>query len=117
MQPTLDGGTDSVADTARRDSGLATVYRALDVLVTRYELRDAAVVADIPGLGRQVLHAGRRPLHNDERRLHDAAPGLYLDPPVDDPVLADVMLAVTALGLRLDLGPHVQGEARAEIAT
>ena len=49
--------------------------------------RDAAVVVDVPGFGRQVLHAGRRPLRNDEQGLHAAEPGLYLDPPVDDPVL------------------------------
>jgi hypothetical protein len=91
-----------LADAARHESGLATVYRALDELVTQYDLTDAALVVDVPVLGRQVLHAGRRPLHNDERRLHDAEPGLYLDPPVDDSMVADLMVAMGALGLRLD---------------
>jgi len=49
-----------------------------------------------------VLHAGRRPLHNDEQHLHEAQPGLYLDPPVDVPLLAEVMVAMTVLGFRLD---------------
>ena len=82
MQPTVDAPRRVTVDSARRGSGLATIYLALDHLVAQYELRDAAVVVDVPGLGRQVLHAGRRPLHNDERGLHDAEPGLYLDPPV-----------------------------------
>jgi hypothetical protein len=93
---------ESLADVARDESGLATVYRALDRLVARYGLTDAALVVDVPGLGRQVLHAGRRPLHNDEHRLHTAAPGVYLDPPVDEPIVHDLMLAVGALGLRCD---------------
>ena len=93
---------ESLVDSARTGSGIATIYLALDHLVAQYELEDAAVVVDVPGLGRQVLHAGRRPLHVDEHRLHAADPGLYLDPPLDDPVLAPLMLAVSALGLRVD---------------
>jgi hypothetical protein len=91
---------DSSADVARHDSALATVYRALDALVARYELDDAALVVDVTGFGRQVLHAGRRPLHNDERGLHSAAPGAYLQPPVDEPILHHLLLAVGTLGLR-----------------
>lgn len=102
MQPTVDGRVESLVDAARHGSGLATVYHALDQVVAHYELRDAAVVVDVPGLGRQVLNAGRRPLHNDEQRLHEAEPGLYLDPPVHDPVLGQLMLAVTTLALRYD---------------
>jgi hypothetical protein len=103
MQPTVDAGVESLADTARHGSGLATAYHALDRVVAHYGLRDATVVVDVPGMGRQVLHAGRRPLHNDEQRLHDARPGLYLDPARDDPVLDQLMLAVTTLALRLHL--------------
>jgi hypothetical protein len=91
-----------LADAARHESGLTTVYRALDELVERYGLTDAALVVDVPALGRQVLHAGRRPLHNDDRGLHAAEPGLYLDPPVAEPVVADLMVAMGALGLRHD---------------
>jgi len=78
------------------------VYRALDDLVALYALDDAAVVVDVPGFGRQVLHAGRRPLRDDERGLHAAEPGLYLEPPLDDPVLSSLMLALTTLALRHD---------------
>src|SRR5512132_2162488 len=81
-----DGRAASAADTARGGSGLATVYHALDDVIARFALRDAALVVDVPPLGRQVLHAGRRPMHNDLQGLHAAEPGLYLDPPVDVPV-------------------------------
>ena len=89
---------------AQGSSGLATVYRALDDLVDLYALDDAAVVVDVPGFGRQVLHAGRRPLRRDEQGLHAAEPGLYLDPPLDDPVLSRLMLALGTLALRHDAG-------------
>jgi hypothetical protein len=106
MQPTVDGRVESFLDSARRGSGLATIYSALDHLVAQYQLRDAAVVVEVPGFGRQLLHAGRRPLHNDEGHLHEAEPGLYLDPPVLDPVfeqaLGPLMLAVSTLALRVD---------------
>jgi hypothetical protein len=106
MQPTVDVRVESLVDSARRGSGLSTIYSALEHLVAHFELRDAAVVVDVPGFGRQVLHAGRRPLHNDEGGLHKAEPGLYLDPPVPDPVLEQtlgpLMLAVSALALRVD---------------
>ena len=92
----------SVVEAARSGSGLGTVYRALDELVELYALEDAAVVVDVPGFGRQVLHAGRAPLGDDEHGLHAAEPGLYLRPPLDDPVLSDLMLALGALALRHD---------------
>jgi D-serine deaminase-like pyridoxal phosphate-dependent protein len=93
---------EALVEVARGSTGLATVYRALDDLVDLYALDDAAVVVDVPGFGRQVLHAGRRPLRRDEQGLHAAAPGLYLDPPLDDPVLSRLMLALGTLALRHD---------------
>jgi D-serine deaminase-like pyridoxal phosphate-dependent protein len=95
---------ESVVVAARDSSGLATVYRALDDLVDLYALDDAAVVVDVPGFGRQVMRAGRRPLRNDEQGLHAAEPGLYLDPPLDDPVVSRLMMALGALALRHDAG-------------
>ena len=92
----------SLAETACTGSGIGTVYRALDELVELYALDDAAIVVDAPGFGRQVLHAGRRPLHDDEHGLHAAEPGLYLWPTLEDPVLTELMLALGALGFRLD---------------
>jgi hypothetical protein len=92
----------SLVASAQESSGLSTVYRALDELVDLYSLDDAAVVLDAPGFGRQVLRAGRRPLRNDDAGLHAAEPGLYLDPPLDDPVLSSLMLALGTLALRHD---------------
>lgn len=100
----MRGSDEPLVTTARESSGLATVYRALDELVDLYALEDAAVVVDVPGFGRQVLHSGRRPLRDDERGLHAAEPGLYLDPPLDDPVLSRLMLALGTLALRHDAG-------------
>ena len=94
----------ALVEAARTDTGLATVYRALDDLVHLYGLDDATVVVEVPGFGRQVLHAGRRPFHDDERGLHAAEPGLYLEPPLDDPVLSGLMLALGTLALRHDAG-------------
>ena len=112
MQPTIDARAQSLVDSARRGSGIATIYLALDHLVAHFQLRDAAVVVDVPGLGRQVLHAGRRPLHNDEGSLHEADPGLYLDPPVPDPRvdegLGPLMLALSALSFRVDAGDALE---------
>jgi hypothetical protein len=97
----------ALIESARVGSGIATVYEALNRLVELYALDDAALVVDVPGLGRQVLHAGRRPLRNDERGLLRAAPGLYLEPPLDDPALDELLLTVGALGLRYDTrGEH-----------
>jgi hypothetical protein len=96
------GSNQTLGDTARLGSGLDTVYQALDHLVALYGLDDAAVVVDVPGFGRQVLRAGRRPLGDDPTGLHRAEPGLYLQPPLDDPVLGELVVAIGALGLRYD---------------
>ena len=95
---------ESLVESARVRSGIGTVYRALDELVDLYALEDAAVVVDVPGFGRQVLHAGRRPLRDDEHGLHASPPGLYLRPPLEDPVLTDLMVALGTLALRFDTG-------------
>ena len=94
---------ETLVESARTGSGIGTVYRALDELVELYALDDAAVIVDIPGFGRQVLHAGRRPLHDDEHALHAAEPGLYLRPALDDPILTDLMVALGTMGFRHDL--------------
>jgi D-serine deaminase-like pyridoxal phosphate-dependent protein len=100
----VTSSNESLVAAARESTGLATLYRALDELVDLYSLDDAAVVLDVPGFGRQVMRAGRRPLRRDEQGLHAAEPGLYLEPPLDDPVLSRLMLALGTLALRHDAG-------------
>jgi hypothetical protein len=97
---TIAGAT--LVDTARLGSGLGSVYRALDLVIDGYGLDDAALVVEVPGLGRQVLHAGRRPIGDDETHLHQAADGLYTEPPIDEPVVQELLLALGALALRYD---------------
>jgi hypothetical protein len=94
-------------------SGLATVYDALDRLVTAHDLDDAAVVVDVAPLGRQVLRAGRKPLRDDAHGLLERAPGLYVEPAdaADDPVVAVLMVALTELALRHDVARLATEEA------
>ncbi len=93
-------------DDAGTRSGLGTVHHALDRLVAERRLDDAALVLDVPGLGRQVLRAGRRPLRDDERGLLTRPPGLYLEPADDSDdasLVAELMMTLGELGLRTDL--------------
>jgi len=96
----------TLIDTARLGSGLGTVYRALDRVVDGYGLDDAALVVDLPGLGRQVLRAGRRPLGDDVAGLHQASDGLHTEPPLLDPVVEELVVALGALALRYDARPE-----------
>lgn len=98
-------GSDLVAELATQQSGLALIYRILDGLVAQFGLRDAAIVIEEPGLGRQVFRAGRRPL-DDERgeALLSATAGLYTEPELE-PGTVDVPLieSLCVVALRLDV--------------
>ena len=92
------------AHLATNDSGISLVYRTLDALVEQYELEDAAVVVDEPGLGRQVFRAGRKPLDSVDEALLDALPGLYTERPLSEPELdRALVLSLCTLALRLDV--------------
>jgi hypothetical protein len=102
---------DQRVDDAGGRSGLGTVHHALDRLVAERHLEDAALVVDVPGLGRQVLRAGRRPLRDDVQGLLRRPTGLYLEPEddTDDATLvAELMVALAELGLRTDLARTVE---------
>ncbi len=94
-----------VNELATNQSGLGLIYKALDGLVERFGLRDAALILEEPGLGRQVFSAGRRPLDEDEEEgLLAAEPGLYTDPLVEDGRFDATMLtSLCVVGLRQDL--------------
>jgi diguanylate cyclase (GGDEF)-like protein len=89
---------------ATSESGIALIYKALDALVDQFELDDAAVVIDEPGLGRQVFCAGRRPLGAEDEELLVSAPGLYTRPALDNHGFdRSLMLSLCVLALRLDV--------------
>jgi diguanylate cyclase (GGDEF)-like protein len=95
---------DFAASVATTESGIALIYRALDALVAEFELDDAAVVIDEPGLGRQVFCAGRRPLGPEDDELLVSAPGLYTQPALADQGFdRSLMLSLCVLALRLDV--------------
>ncbi len=97
-------GTHLVAELANNESGIAMVYRALDGLVEQFELADAAIVIDEPGLGRQVFRAGRKPIEPEDEDLLTAPPGLYTDPPLpEEAVDATLVTSLCVIALRLDV--------------
>lgn len=97
-------GVDLLADLAANQSGLGLIYQALGNLVADYELHDAALIIDEPGLGRQVFTAERRPLEEDEEEaLLAAQPGLYTDPVLPTDFDATTLTSLCVVALRLDL--------------
>ena len=97
-------GEDLAVSVATSESGIALIYSALDALVEQFELEDAAVVLDEPGMGRQVFRAGRRPLGPADEELLVSPPGLYTQPAVEDHTFdRSLMLSLCVLALRLDV--------------
>jgi diguanylate cyclase (GGDEF)-like protein len=95
---------DLAASVATSESGIALIYKALDALVDQFELDDAAVVIEEPGLGRQVFCAGRRPLGPEDEELLVSPPGLYTQPALEDHGFdRSLMLSLCVLALRLDV--------------
>ena len=89
---------------AQHESGIALIYRALDALVSEFELEDAAIVVDEPGLGRQVFRAGRRPFDEDDEALLEAPAGLYTEPSFDDHDFdRDLVMSLCVLAIRMDV--------------
>lgn len=93
-----------VADMAGGVTGIAFVYRSLDRLVDTYELRDAAIILDEAGLGRQVFRTGRQILTNQDLALLEDAPGVYTDPSLEPGCIdARAVENLCSLALQLDL--------------
>lgn len=104
MNPAATFGAELVSDLAADNAGLGLLYRTLDSLVDRFDLEDAVVVIDEPGLGRQVYRAGRRPIEDDETGLLLAPPGLYTEPEIDDPSFdPDLVTSLCTLAVRIEL--------------
>jgi diguanylate cyclase (GGDEF)-like protein len=104
MRPMSTLSETIAAHLAVTDSGISLVYKTLDALVAHYELEDAAVVLEEPGLGRQTFRAGRRPLDVEDEALLEAPPGLYTERPLNESELdRTLVLALCTLALRLDV--------------
>jgi diguanylate cyclase (GGDEF)-like protein len=103
--PTTNGPIDELLSTiASTDSGIALIYRSLDLLVAQFDLEDAAVVLEERQIGRQIFCAGRRPLGIGDDELLVAPPGLYTQPALEqDDFDRSLMLSLCVLALRLDV--------------
>ncbi len=97
-------GEDLASIVATSESGIALIYRALDALVARFQLDDAAVVVEESNLGPQIFCAGRRPLGADDEELLLSAPGLYTRPALDEQMFdRSLLLTLCVVALRLDV--------------
>jgi diguanylate cyclase (GGDEF)-like protein len=97
-----------VEDLVGAGSGLQFVYRALDALADRYELKDAVVVVDDPVLGRQAFRAGRLPV-GDATVPGDplcGPTGVYAEPAVVPEPLARGVTRLCQLAVQLDVRRH-----------
>ena len=93
-----------VSDLSCGVSGIAFVYRSLDRILHYYDLRDAVIVIDEAGLGRQVFRAGREILKDDDLALLDATPGVYTDPPLEPHRIDDgALMSLCLVALQVDL--------------
>jgi len=99
---------------ARSPSGVRFIYRALELVASRYGLRDLAAVVESPATPRQVFRLDRRAMRSGvtdgDRRWLDraatAAPGLYAVPPVVDRLTAAFVTHLIEVALRLDMLDH-----------
>ena len=86
---------------------MALVYSTLDSLVEQFDLTDAAVIVDEPGIGRQVFRSGRRRIDGGDLALLDSEPGLYTDPPLNDPTVDPALVTgLCTVALRMDILRH-----------
>jgi diguanylate cyclase (GGDEF)-like protein len=93
---------------AAAPSGLSFVYHALELLVSRWSLTDAVLVAEGLATGRQVFRAGRRPLEGPwaSNLAARAGRGLYTEPVILEPDIAEAVVGLVEIGLRLDVLDH-----------
>lgn len=95
------------ADLAGCATGIAFVYAALRKLAEGEERDDVVLVLDEPGMGRQVFRAGRgAPWEGSVRLVRDLAPGLYADGVLVRRTLAETLIDLCGVALRMDLFRH-----------
>jgi diguanylate cyclase (GGDEF)-like protein len=93
---------------ATAPSGLAFVYRCLDELVERWNLNDAMLILDTPATGRQVFRARRRPVEGRwaGTLAANGGRGLHTDPVLLEPDVAEGVVGLCDVALRLDVLDH-----------
>lgn len=97
---------------ARASTGLHFIYEALELVATRYGLRDVLVVVGHPG-GHQTFRLGRAPLQLGRglpppymQAALSGQRGLHADPPVVGPLTAGALTSLVEIALRLDVLVH-----------
>lgn len=89
-------------------TGLAFVYRCLEVLAQRWALEDAVVVTETTAIGRQAFRLGRLPIDQPwaSAIVATAGRGLYTEPVILQPEVADGVVDLAEIALRLDVLDH-----------
>ena len=84
------------------------VYESLERVRQRAGADDLIAVVEDPALGRQAFRAGRKPLDSAWARsiVLEAPPGLHARPGTVDQTVADAVLRLFAVALRLDEALH-----------
>ena len=78
---------DALNEMATGESGLRFIYSALELLATRFELSDAAIVIANDSVGLQIYRLGQRDVSVELAVRLGATPGVYCSPeivPTDD---------------------------------
>ena len=95
------------AQLAEASSGVAFVYQALDCLAEEEGWEDVVLVLDEPAIGRQVFRGGRgAPWDGAIRLVRDVPAGLYADGLPVRLALAESLVDLCSVALRIDLFRH-----------
>ena len=88
--------------------GVEFVYESLDRVRRRIGAEDLIAVVDDPTLGRQAFRAGRRPVDSTWAKtiVMEGREGLHAQPGTVDDTIAEAVLSLFAVALRLDAALH-----------
>ncbi len=73
---------DALNEMATGESGLGFIYSALELLATRFELSDAAIVIANESVGLQIFRLGQRDVSVELAVRLGATPGVYCSPDI-----------------------------------
>jgi len=109
----LDGGIGELSGLlARAASGIEFIYHSLEIVASRYSLKDLAVVVQGPERP-QMFRLGRAPLAPSTEEMPSyllaaaaGQTGVYAEPAVVGPLAAAALTSLIELALRLDVLMH-----------